>query len=88
MNFDIPSIVGWGGMILIISAYFLLTIKKLKSVSIVYNLLNFFGALGILVNTFFTKSWPSVALNGIMMGIAIYSIAKKINTKPVYKELR
>jgi hypothetical protein len=88
MNIDIYSIIGWGGMILIILAYFLLSIKKLKSNSVIYNLLNFFGALGILVNTFVTKSWPSVALNGIMMGIAIYSIAKKINTKPVYKELR
>ena len=88
MTIDIYSIMGWGGMVLIILAYFLLSIKKLKSISIIYNLLNFGGAGGILVSTFVARSWPSVALNGIMMGIAIYSIAKKINTKPVYKELR
>jgi len=88
MNLDIYSIIGWAGMLMIILAYFLLSTKKLKSNSVTYNLLNFFGALGILVNTFVTKSWPSVALNGIMMGIAIYSIAKKIKAKPVYKELR
>ncbi len=88
MTIDPYSIIGWLGMIFIILAYFLLSTKRLKSNSVIYNLLNFFGALGILVNTFVTRSWPSVALNGIMMGIAIYAIAKKIKTKPVYKELK
>jgi len=88
MSLDIYSIFGWLGMSLIILAYFLLSIKKLKPSSIFYNLLNFGGASGILINTFMTKSWPSVALNAIWMGIAIYSVAKQMKTKPVYKELK
>lgn len=85
---DIYSIIGWFGMILILLAYFLLSIKKLKPNSIIYNLLNFFGAAGIVVITFVTKAWPSVALNIAWMGIAIYAILKIMKTKPAYKELK
>lgn len=88
MNFDWDMIAGWIGMTLIILAYFLLSQKKLKSNSVTYNLLNLFGAAGILANTFVLKSWPSVVLNVIWITIAIYSILNKIKTKPVYKELK
>lgn len=76
-------------MLLILLAYFFLSTKKLKPNSIVYNLLNAFGGLGLIVNTFVTKSWPSVALNLIWVAIAVFAIYKKAKTKPVpYKELR
>lgn len=91
MSFDISlagSIAGWIGMVLIILAYFLLSTKKLKFNSITYNVLNIAGGLGLIVSTLVTKSWPVVVLNIFWIGIAIYSIIKIKNTKPVYKTLK
>jgi paired small multidrug resistance pump len=88
MIFDAFSIMGWIGGVLLILAYFLLIAKKLKSHSIAYNLLNAFGGIGLAVSTFTTKSWPSVTINIIWVGIAAYSIFTIRKTKPVYKELK
>ncbi|VVB83843.1 Uncharacterised protein [uncultured archaeon] len=88
MMIDTFSAVGWLGMILLILAYFFLSSKRLKSNSLIYHLLNLFGAVGIAVSTFATKSWPSVTLNVIWIVIAGFSIYKILNTKPVYKELK
>lgn len=88
MIFDLYSIIGWVGMILIILAYFLLSTKKLKSKSIIYHLLNLLGGAGIIVSAFTTQSWPAMILNIIWMIIAVFSIYKIINVKPIYKELK
>jgi len=88
MNFDIYTIIGWVGATLIILAYFLLSTKKLKSDSIIYSLLNLFGGVGILISAFYAGLWPVVVLNIFWIGIAIFSIYKKIKTKPTYKELK
>jgi hypothetical protein len=85
--FDTYQIIGWAGMILLILAYFLLSIKKIKSHSLVYHMLNLFGAVGIAVSAFATSSWPSVVLNIIWFGIAAFSLYKVFTTKPTYKEL-
>ncbi len=88
MIFDIYQIAGWIGMILLIIAYFLLSIKKLKFNSLVYQLLNLFGSVGIIASTVATNSWPTVTLNVLWFGIAGFSIFKIITIKPVYKELK
>ncbi len=89
MIIDIYSFLGWIGMILIILAYLLLSSKKLKPNSIVYNSLNLLGGVGIVISAVATKSWPSAILNVIWGIIAIFAIYKKAKTKPApYKELR
>lgn len=85
---DVFSLFGWSGMLLVLLAYFFLSVKKLKFNSIIYNLLNAFGGAGLVVSTFVTKSWPSVALNLIWIAIAAFSIYKKASVKIPYKELR
>jgi hypothetical protein len=85
---DIFSLAGWIGMVLLVISYFLLSNKKLKFNSLAYHLMNLFGAIGIAVSAFVTKSWPSVILNIIWFIIAGFSIYKIANTKPIYKELK
>jgi hypothetical protein len=75
-------------MVLLILAYFLLSIKKLKSNFVLYHLLNLLGATGIVISTLETKSWPAMTLNIIWVVIAIFSIYKILSIKPSYKELR
>jgi len=88
MIFDTYQIMGWAGVVLLIIAYFLLSMKKIKSNSLIYHGLNLFGAVGIAVSAFATSSWPSVVLNIIWFGIAAFSLYKIFTTKPTYKELR
>ncbi len=88
MMFDIYLIFGWIGTFLMILDYFLLSIKKLKFNSITYNLLNFFGGVGVLISAFYAKLWPVVALNLFWSGVAVFAIYKIMNTKPHYKELK
>ncbi len=85
---DLFSVLGWLGMSLVILAYCLLIIKKLKSTSVIYNLLNLFGGVGLIASAFTTKSWPAMALNIVWVGLAVFSIYKIITVKPAYKELK
>ncbi len=88
MIIDIYSFLGWMGMILMILDYLLLAIKRLKFNSLIYNLLNLFGGVGILISAFYAKLWPVVILNIFWIGVAVFAIYKKAKTKPVpYKEL-
>lgn len=74
MNELITSISGWIGTILILAAYFLVSSRKIKPTSPVYQLLNLFGALGVLLNTFANKAWPAVSLQIAWSLIALVSL--------------
>jgi len=88
MIFDIYSILGWIGMVLLILAYFLLSTKRVKSNYVLYHLLNLFGATGIVISALVTQSWPAMTLNIVWFVIAIFSIYEILSTKHPYKELR
>lgn len=88
MMFNIYSILGWIGMVLIILAYILFSIKKLKMDYALYHLLNLFGAAGLIISTFITQSWPALTLGLIFAVISIVYIIKIITTKNPYRELR
>ncbi|HEX8931891.1 MAG TPA: hypothetical protein VF810_01925 [Patescibacteria group bacterium] len=70
------EIIGWIGTISILLAYFLVSIKKLNANSKEFQLLNLFGSLGIIVNTWYHKAIPSVVLNAVWLLIAIYALLK------------
>lgn len=78
------EVVGWLGTILIVCAYYLVSSKKIKPTSKNYQLLNFFGALGISINVWHHKAWPSFALQIVWGSIAVVSLIKII----VYKKNR
>ena len=42
-------------MVLILTAYFLISNKKVKPMSRIYQAMNFFGAIGIVINTLVNK---------------------------------
>jgi hypothetical protein len=74
---DIYSILGWAGTVLIVGAYFLNSTKRLESTSAIYQLMNLFGAMGMLVNVFHTRTWAAVALQVVWGVIALCSLLKK-----------
>jgi len=88
MIFDIYSVLGWIGIAFIVFAYILFLTKKLKIDYVLYHLLNFMGAAGLVISTFMTESWPALTLSLIFAGISIVYIIKILSIKPSYKELR
>jgi cell division protein FtsW (lipid II flippase) len=65
MSGIIIQIIGWIGTCLIVLAYFLISNKKIESVSKIYQLMNLFGAIGVAVNVFYQKAWQGFTLEVI-----------------------
>lgn len=70
------EIVGWIGAGLVITAYFLVSTKKLLPTSITYQLMNLSGALGVGINVFIQKAYPSLAIQIMWATIAVYGLYK------------
>jgi hypothetical protein len=70
------EIAGFGGALLILGSYILLTIGKLTGQSRAYQAMNFVGAIGFIVNGFWHRAMPSAILNVIWAGIALVALAK------------
>ncbi len=63
-------------MALMVSAYFLVSFKKLKSRDTSYQLMNLFGAVGLGLNVFYQKAWPALAFEVLWILIAISALLK------------
>ena len=63
---------GWLGALMILCAYFLVSRQMLSGESRSYQLLNLLGATLLAVNSMYYGALPSVGLNMIWVGIAVY----------------
>jgi len=72
----IYEIIGWGGTGAILLAYLLVSTGKILSNSRKYQLLNLFGAIGIIINSGIHGATPSVGLNVVWLLIALYGLVK------------
>jgi len=72
--------VGWIGTALVILAYFLVSKEYVTGKNAVYQLMNFFGAIGLGINVFYYGAWPSLAINivwSIIAAVSLVSIFSK-----------
>jgi len=69
---------GWIGTALIITAYFLVSTKKLGGESRLYQVMNLVGAIGVGANVFHQSAWPALALQVVWGLIAIFAIGKSL----------
>jgi hypothetical protein len=69
--------IGWMGAISLLAAYALVSMRKLEGDSLVYQLLNMMGGAFLIVNSFHYKAFPSVAVNVVWIGIAIYTMTRR-----------
>ena len=60
-----------------VSAYFLVSSKKLESHDRRYQLMNLFGAIGLGLNVFHQKAWPALAFEVMWVLIALYALMRK-----------
>lgn len=79
------NIIGWIGTSMIVSAYFLLTTNKLKSTHLRYEMLNFFGAIGVLIDSLYSEAYPSVGLQLVWITVTIIGVRKILTKKHSHK---
>ncbi|GGS88058.1 hypothetical protein ACFFV7_51265 [Nonomuraea spiralis] len=71
--------VGWAGAALLLTGYALVSSARLSGDGVAYQLINLFGALGLMVNSAYNAAWPSTGLNLVWAaigGIALVKLAR------------
>jgi len=81
MNNIIPDIVGIMGVLLILSAYFLLQIGQMKVDFFSYSFLNFIGSIMILFSLSFNWNLAAALIEGCWALISAYGIYKALFVK-------
>ncbi len=78
------DVLGWIGALQILTAYALISLKKVEGDSLLYQLLNIFGSILLVINTYYWNALPSTLVNAIWLIIAlfaVFSIVKNLNKK-------
>lgn len=65
------EIAGWGGAVLILLAYLLLSAGRLSGQSLAYQAMNVIGAAGFVVNGWWHQALPSATLNILWLMIGL-----------------
>jgi hypothetical protein len=68
---------GWIGSVLIVGAFGLNSLGKIKASSMYYQLANMVGGIFFVVNTYHHKAYPSALVNVIWVFIAGFSLLRK-----------
>lgn len=70
------EIAGWYGIVAILAAYSLVSFNVISGDSIVFQLLNLTGAIGVLIISTYKKVVQSVVLNIFWAAVAIIAIVR------------
>ena len=70
------DLAGWVGSLLLISAYWSVSKKRMEPESFLYQSLNVIGSVLLIVNTYYYGAFPSTAVNIIWVCIGLFYIAK------------
>jgi len=81
MNFAWYDIVGSLGVALIIGAYVLLQIGRVRSEQTLYSLLNAGGASLILISLYFSFNLPSFVVEFFWLLLSIFGIVKSLRSR-------
>ena len=82
MNWQlIIDIIGWIGSIEVILAYGLNSYQKIRSNSLLYQMLNLTGGIFLIINTVYYGAYPSTAINIVWVVIATIAIASLIRKR-------
>ncbi|MCP4541532.1 MAG: hypothetical protein GY832_30750 [Chloroflexi bacterium] len=76
-NNILVDIVGWLGVATLLVAYVLVSTKRMEGDSVMYQVLNLVGAALLIVNSSYYGAFPSVGVNVLWVGIAIYTLVSK-----------
>lgn len=75
---------GWIGSVAVIAAYALNSLQKIKSDSLIFQVLNLTGAVLLIINSVFKEAYPFTFINTVWAVIAVVAILRMMR-KPVMK---
>ncbi|MCD6470999.1 hypothetical protein J7K86_00490 [bacterium] len=75
------EIIGWIGMILSFLAFLLITFKVITPVSLLYQGLNIFAGIGLMINNAYHFAWPGFSLSAIWTIVALFVFLKILISK-------
>ncbi len=75
------SIAGWVGAALVVSAYFLVSSKRVRGDNLIYQLMNIFGAIGVAINSYFQQAYRSVGIQVVWLAIGFFAIIQILKSK-------
>jgi hypothetical protein len=70
------DIIGWIGSVEVIAAYGLNSYQKIKSDSLLFQLLNLTGGIFLIINTVYYAAYPSTFINVVWVVIASVAIVQ------------
>ena len=76
------DLVGLGGTLAILVAFFLLQSRRLSGTGIVYQLLNLFGAAAVMVSLLGTFNLSVFLLESAWVVVSAYGIVRSIRDRP------
>ena len=71
------DVLGWVGTVLYLTAYGLISLKKVEGDSVLYQGINLVAGILMIVNTYYWHAYPSLGLNVVWLGIAVFALARK-----------
>jgi hypothetical protein len=77
--------IGWIGSVEVIAAYALNSYQKIKSDSLLFQLLNLTGGIFLIINTLYYTAYPSMFINivwVVIASVAIVGIFRKKSKEP------
>lgn len=85
MNLEWYDWVGIAGTLMVLAAFFLLQAGRLSGTGLVYQLLNLFGAGGVLVSLIGQFNVSVFLLEAVWVAISAYGIVRTLKAKPTSK---
>lgn len=76
------DLVGLGGTFAILAGFMLLQAGRLSGTGLVYQLLNLFGAAGILISLLGTFNLSVFLLEGAWIVVSLYGIVRSLRARP------
>lgn len=70
------DVAGWLGVALLLLAYGMVSVRRLEGDSTTYQLLNVVGSALLIVNSYYNRAFPSVAVNLFWIGIGAFALAR------------
>lgn len=73
-NQTIADVIGWAGAILLLTAYALLSFKKILGDSIIYQAMNVLAGIGLAISSFSHAAYPLTFVNSVWSVIGLVAI--------------
>jgi hypothetical protein len=80
------DILGWVGSVEVILAYGLNSYQRIKSDSLIFQVLNLTGGIFLIINTIYYGAYPSTFINIVWVMIALPAIVKIVTRKATVEQ--